>query len=205
MILKTFVQGPIEDNNYLLIDEKTKDAILIDCTEESENIENAIKESGANLKYILLTHGHFDHIMGVNHFRKKYGAKAFIHEADKPLIADMNNFLKKYMMEQGEIQQMDGTLVDGDSFRFGDKEVFVIHTPGHTKGGVCYLVDDKLFSGDTIFLESVGRTDLDGGNFEQLKESIVNKVFTLADNIEIYPGHGSKTTIKHEKENNRFM
>lgn len=205
MILKQFKLGPIENNNYLLIDEQTKEAVLIDCTQETEEIDNVLKEYDAILKYILLTHGHFDHVLGVNYFRDKYKCKVLIHEDDKIMLDTIKEFAKKFGTGDVEIQNVDGFVKEGDVIKFGENEISVIHTPGHTKGGVCYLVDDKIFTGDTLFYESVGRTDLPGGSFSQLKSSIEEKLFTLDENIKVYPGHGWESTIGHEKVNNQFL
>jgi len=205
MILKTFVTGLLEDNNYLLIDEKSKEAVLIDCTEKNKSIEDALETYGATLKYILLTHGHFDHVLGVNDFRKKYDCKVVIHEADQKLLENVNQFTREFGMPQAEIQKVDGYINENKIVTFGDIEVKTIHTPGHTLGSVCFLIEDKLFSGDTIFYETVGRTDLAGGSFEQLKTNIKEKIFTLDDNIEIYPGHGRATTVGYERVNNKFL
>lgn len=206
MIIKKFILGPIENNNYLLIDESVQEAILIDCTEESPEIENALKESGAKLKYILLTHGHFDHVLGVNAFKKKYPeCKVLLHEDDRDLLASIKTFAQNFMLGDVENQQVDEYIKSDDIINFADKEVKVIHTPGHTQGCVCYLIGDDLFSGDTLFYESVGRTDLPGGSYEQIKSSIKEKLFVLDDNIKVYPGHGWESTIGHEKVNNQFM
>ena len=206
MILKTFVLGPIEDNNYLLIDEDSKEAVLIDCTEKSEDIFNAIDEYGAKLKYILLTHGHFDHVLGVNDFKTKYpDAKALIHEEDKIILDNLKAFSKSFNYGDVEDQRVDIFFKDNDTFKFGNNEIKVIHTPGHTKGGVCFLVGDKIFTGDTLFNLCVGRTDLPGGSFSEIKSSIQKKLFTLDENIEVFPGHGPSTTIGYEKNNNQFL
>lgn len=208
MILKKFILGNIENNNYLLIDQSQKgqnEAILIDCTEKSDEIDNALKEYEATLKYILITHGHFDHVLGVNAFKAKYNCKAFIHEDDKSLLEKMKEFARNFGFEVAEIQKADEFLKDGQIIKFGEHEIKVIHTPGHTKGGVCYLIDDMLFSGDTLFYEDVGRTDLPGGSFEEIMSSIKEKLFTLNNNIKVYPGHGPETTIGHEKINNKYL
>lgn len=206
VILKKFILGAIENNNYLLIDENSKEAVLIDCTQESEDIDNALKENGAILKYILLTHGHFDHILGVNDFKKKYpDCKILVHESDQILIDTMKEFARNFIQEKLEIQKVDGYVKDNEILKFGDNEIKVIHTPGHTQGCVCYLIGDEIFSGDTLFYESVGRTDLPGGNFNQIKSSIQEKLFTLDENIKVYPGHGWDSTVGHEKINNQFI
>lgn len=205
MLLEKFVLGPIENNNYLLIDEKTKEAVMFDCTEENGELESTLEKHGATLKYILLTHAHFDHVLGVNYFRDKYKCTVCVHESDKELLDSIEDFAKRFGCGQVEIQEIDCLLKDNDVINFGDTDIKVIHTPGHTLGSVCYLVGDKLFSGDTLFYESVGRTDLPGGSFEQIKSSIQNKLFKLDDNIKVYPGHGWESTIEHEKKNNNFL
>lgn len=211
MILKTFILGPIEDNNYLLIDEDSKEAVLIDCTEQNEQIDNALKENNATLKYILLTHGHFDHILGANYYRDKYGAKVLLHQCDKEMIdnveefAKRSNFLSYIGASSVAVQNVDTYINDGEIIKFGQNEIKVIHTPGHTKGGVCFLIGDKIFTGDTLFYLSVGRTDLPGGSFEQIKSSIEERLFTLDKNLKVYPGHGVTSTIGYEKENNKFL
>lgn len=205
LIIKQFVLGPIEDNNYLLVDEKSKEAVLIDCTEPSSEIDNTLAQLGANLKYILLTHAHFDHVLGVNHFKEKYNCEVLLHKDDKDLMDSIKEFAKNFNLGDVEVQTIDKYLVEGDCVKFGSQEIKVLHTPGHTQGGACYLIDDKIFTGDTLFYNSVGRTDLPGGNFNQLKSSIINKLFTLEKEITVYPGHGPKTTIGFEKEHNQFL
>ena len=205
MIVKTFVLGMLENNVYLVIDEDSKEAVLIDCTLFSEDIINTLKEYGAKLKYILLTHGHFDHILGINEFRKALLPKVYVSQEDKTLVNNVDIFMGKYGMPfTSSIPELDGVLEEQD-LKLGNKNIEVIHTPGHTKGSVCFLIDKTLFSGDTIFLESVGRTDLEGGSFTELSNSIKNNIYTLDDNTEIYPGHGPKTSVKHEKEYNQYV
>lgn len=205
MILKEFVLGDLENNNYLLIDEMSKEAVLIDCTIPREDIEETLKEYNSQLKYILLTHAHFDHVMGLNYFREKYKCKALIHKDDKKLLESMKEFSQEFLPYQIENQQVDGYIEENEVIKFGGKSIKVIHTPGHTQGGVCYLLEDMLFTGDTIFKEAVGRTDLQGGNFSQLKSNIEQKIFTLDENIKIYPGHGPSSTVGWEKVHNQFL
>lgn len=206
MIIKQFVVGFLEVNNYLLIDEKTKEAVLIDCTEKNTHIDEALIEYDAKLKYVLLTHGHFDHVLGVNDFKKKYGCKVYIHKGDEPLLENIDKFMSGFGFGTTEVQKVDGFIDGGQNLTFGDDiKIRIIHTPGHSPGSVSYLVGDDLFSGDTIFYECVGRTDLFGGSFVQLKSSIEEKIFTLDENIKIHPGHGQPSTVGHEKENNKFL
>lgn len=202
MIIKTFIEPPIDNNNYLLIDEQSKEAALVDCSGVNEGVRDALSEFGATLKYILLTHGHFDHVAGI---RPNPDVKVVMHQNDMELLKKVNQYLPMFGMPEMTIPEIDIFINDGDIIKLGENEIKVIHTPGHTQGGVCYLVDDKLFSGDTIFREAVGRCDLEGGDFDQIVESIQNKIFTLPDKTVIYPGHGRMTSVEWEKEHNRFL
>ena len=225
MIIKTFIEPPIENNNYLIIDEGTKEAALIDCSASDiwDKIlfaegkvsatsvgENRQEIEGVKLKYILLTHGHFDHIAGIKAAELPLKndsppPKVCMHKADLEWVNKVNEYLPMMGMSEMTVPQIDIFVNEGDIFKLGNTEIKVIHTPGHTQGGVCYYADGNLFSGDTIFRESVGRCDLLGGNFEQIVESIKQKIFTLPENTAIYPGHGKPTTAGWEKEHNFFM
>ena len=202
MILKTFIEPPIDNNNYLIIDEKSKEAALVDCSAVDGDIIEELDRAGAKLKYILLTHGHFDHIAGI---RPNSDVKVVMHKADLGWLEKTNQYLPMFGMPQMTIPKIDIYVQDGDILKLGDLEIKVIHTPGHTQGGVCYLVDGKLFSGDTIFREAVGRCDLEGGDFDQIVESIENKIFTLPPETLLYPGHGRMSSVEWEKEHNRFL
>lgn len=205
MILKHFTVGFLEVNNYLLIDEISKEAVLIDCTDKNPQIEEALRQEGAKLKYILLTHGHFDHVLGVNTFKKLYGCKVLIHKNDEIMLQNVDKFSSSFGFNKAEAQHADGYAEENQSICFGGHEIRIIHTPGHSQGSVCYLVDDMLFSGDTLFKECVGRTDLYGGDFDELKRNIENKLFTLEGRTKVFPGHGEFSTIEHERTNNEFL
>ena len=205
MIVKQFVEGFIANNNYLLIDEESKEAALIDCTDYISELGAVLKEYDAKLKYILLTHGHFDHIRGVPKIKQEFGAKVYLHKDDKELVDNSDEFMISVGMQPFEHPEIDKYIDEGEEIYLGKNKIEVIHLPGHTQGGVGYLVDGMLFSGDSIFLESIGRTDLPGGNHKQLIESIKNKIFSLDGDTILYVGHGTNSTVEHEKKYNEYV
>lgn len=203
MIIKKFVVGDMGNNNYLLID--GNEAVLIDCTGTIPELDSVLKEYDAKLKYILLTHCHFDHILGVIELQNKYETKVAIHKEEKDNLENTNKFMSAYGMPPIEIPKIDLYFEENDTIKFGESELKVIHLPGHTSGGAGFLIDNNLFAGDTIFLSSIGRTDLPSGDYETLKNSIHNKIFTLDDNIIIHAGHGAETSVGQEKRYNSFV
>lgn len=206
MIIKTFVEGPIDANNYLLIDEDSNDAVLIDCSDARPEVLDEIKNLGVNLKYILLTHGHFDHILGVSKFKETFGVDAYVSEDDMYQVEAAPKMMQFFAgMNPVEISGLNHFIKDGDEFFIGNLKIKAIATPGHTEGGMCYLVDNKLFSGDTLFQNSVGRSDLPGGNLKKLVNSVRDVLFTLPESTEVFPGHGAKTTIGYEKKYNDIL
>lgn len=206
MEIKIFVEGPVDANNYLLIDEKSKDAILIDCSSDRQGFIDDIKNLNVNLKYILLTHGHFDHILGVDKFKEVFGVETYVSKEDVSQIELTPKFMPIITgMAPVTIKSIKNYVKDGDIFKLGENEIKAISTPGHTPGGMCYLVGDKLFSGDTLFQRSVGRCDFPGGSFETIVKSIKEKLFTLPDETEVFPGHGGKTKIGYEKKYNEIL
>ena len=206
MIIKTFPLGLIGTNAYLIIDENTKEAIVIDLGGDYHAIFDEIENQNAVLKYILNTHGHFDHILGEREAQKVKDVPVYIHENDKVLVENLPKQLERFGFESNyEAPQNIKTFTENDTFKIGDKEIKVIHTPGHTPGSVCFLTGNTLFSGDTLFYTSVGRTDFEGGSFAQLSNSIKEKLFKLDDNIDVYPGHDTKTTIGYEKKYNCYF
>ncbi len=202
MIIKQFIAGQLENNMYLVADENNGKAVLIDAPALTPEITNTVKELEVDVEYILLTHGHFDHIMGLNSLKQALNAEAVICKDDLVISDNVNEFTRLFGLPDSVPPVYEKYIKDNDIINVGNLKIKVIHTPGHTEGGVCYLIEDKLFSGDTLFRESIGRTDLFGGSFEKLSDSIKNKLFKLDDNITLYPGHGDLTTIGHEKKYN---
>ena len=205
MLIKTLIVGDFQCNNYLVVCEDTHEAALIDAGGDYDATMLEVRKANAKLKYVLHTHGHLDHIPGDIELKAKAGAKIFIHQADQFLVDKFKDQLMMFGLPDMEIPVVDEYVEDGQIIKVGNLELKVIHTPGHSPGSVCYLVENHLFSGDTLFKDSVGRTDLPGGSYEQLGKSIVNRLFTLGDEVNVYPGHGAPTTIGHEKRNNPFF
>ena len=193
-------------NCYLAYEEQTGDAVLFDPAGYSEEIAKFIRDSNLTLHYIVLTHGHGDHIGGVERFMQEFpDTKLVAGEKEHVLLQSANmNFSAMIAGKPVELTP-DVSVKDGDTIMAGDLELKVMDTPGHTEGGISVLIKDTLFSGDTLFRESIGRTDLQGGDFATLMDSIKNKLFTLPDDTKVYPGHMNPTTIGHEKKNNPFV
>ena len=205
MRLVPFVLPPLENNNYLLIDDASKEAVLVDCSHYSKKVLDLLTDQGLTLKYILLTHAHFDHILGVERMAQETGATVILHENDEQLLNKLNSYTQMMGMPDVNVPKVDKLVKDGFVIKLGDLEIKTIYTPGHTQGGCSFLCEGKLFSGDTLFKESIGRTDLEGGDFTTLKESIEDKIYILPEDTEVYPGHGPFTTVGHEKKFNSYI
>ena len=181
--------GGMQNFSYILEDEETEEAIIIDPSWDLENIEQAIKRNDLKIKYIVNTHHHFDHTLGNEAMTKLTGAKIIQHEASE---------LKH-----------DLTVTDGDKITFGDSELSIIHTPGHSKDGICLVGDGKIFSGDTLFVGNCGRVDLPGGSSKELYRSLFEIISNLDDNLVLYPGHNygptPTSTLGKEKATNFVM
>lgn len=190
-----------ETNCYIIQDEKTKETMVVDPGGEVDKISEMLEALQANVKYILLTHCHGDHMAGVRILKEKYGGKILVHIEDEPGLRDPMVNLADYVGLGPVIIEADSRLNDNDLIHIGDIEFKVLHTPGHTKGGIClYQEDEKiLFSGDTIFRGTWGRTDLPTGSFETVIKSITEKIMTLPEDTIIYPGHGKSTMVKEEE------
>lgn len=205
MIVKKYIAGPIDANNYLVADEKSKEAVLIDCSEHVQKILDDVKELGLKVKYILLTHGHFDHVMGVNSMKKALGAEVLINQKDEKQLEMTQTILRTFGIFIDKNPEYDRYIDKNTKLKIGDIPIKIFETPGHTEGGLCYLIDGKLFSGDTLFRNYVGRTDLPGGNYAKLENSIKNILYKLPDDTEVFPGHNEMTTIGYEKKHNEIV
>lgn len=199
MQIKRIPAGVYAANCYILMDEDTKEAVVIDPGDDAYNLAKAIKDMNAKVKYILLTHGHADHTGAAVQLKNEFNSPIYINEQDYKLISN-GEFM--YGDIEGEV---DKYINEGDVFILGNSQIRCILTPGHTPGGVCFLVDDMIFTGDTLFEGSIGRTDLAGGNFETIIKSIKEKLMKLPENITVFPGHGSESSIGKEKNHNPFL
>jgi glyoxylase-like metal-dependent hydrolase (beta-lactamase superfamily II) len=197
--------GQMGTNCYLIWDEKTLEAAVIDPGFEDQRINDIINENKLKVKYILLTHGHFDHLGGVNQVKQLTGAKVLIHENDADCLLDPRRNLSVLAGMSMVLEPADEFLKENETISLGEVVIRVIHTPGHSKGGVCLLAEDQLFAGDTLFNTSIGRTDFADGDLNELLHGIESKLFILDDATTVLPGHGENTTIGYEKMNNPFL
>ncbi len=206
MRLKQFVSPDMGENCYFVIDENTNEAIVLDPGAQGEKLCSVIDSENLDIKAICLTHCHFDHAGAVREIKKHTGAPVFICRGEEE-VANSTSYNLSAMFGRPFTVAYDRVLDEGDKFCFGSLEFRTILTPGHTTGGGCFYFEREgvLFSGDTLFCMSVGRTDFPGGSMEQLMESIKNKLFVLPDDTKVYSGHGNATYIGFEKENNSFI
>ena len=188
-MLRKLVVGPYQANCYILGSKETKKGLVIDPGDEAYRIVKEVSRIGLKILNILITHGHIDHAGGAGELKKITGAPVLIHALDAPYL----NF------------RPDAHLYDGQEIRLGNYIVSVIHTPGHSPGGVSFHAPGVIFTGDTLFAGSVGRTDFSGGNHHKLVEGVTKKIFPLGDDLRVYPGHGPATTIGRERLANPFF
>lgn len=207
----TLTLGPLETNCYLLAQTDSGAALCIDPAAEAHVIINAVSEHNLRVEAIALTHGHGDHIAAVSALRAGWEVPVWIHSEDAAMLTNSERNLSAMTGLSVTAPPADSLFEDGDSITFGGTSVSVLHTPGHTRGGVSFYVDRRLdgvpmlFSGDTLFCGGVGRYDLPGGSWETLQRSIREKLYTLPDDTVVYPGHGPATTIGREKRLNQYV
>ena len=205
MIIKALAVGPIMANCFILGCEQTLEAAVIDPGDEADRILQTLAESNLTAKLIINTHGHFDHVGANKRLNAVTGAPILIHPLDAPMLAQLADSAAAWGMQADNSPPPDRELQEGDEVSFGKIRLTVVHTPGHTPGGISLYTAREVFVGDTLFAGSIGRTDFPGGSFATLKESIQQKLFVLSDDLKVYPGHNQTTTIGVEKRSNPFV
>ena len=206
MYFRQITSGSLDEHIYILGADGTNDVVVIDPGEAKPALD-ALQKDGRNCVAVLLTHGHFDHIGGVRALKDAYNAPIYIHEADANMLKSNRMSLAVLTGSLVKPVEPDVLLHGGETLTLAGLTLDVIHTPGHTKGGVCYALksDRKLFVGDTLFLEGSGRTDFPGGSEKELYHSIADKLFSLEGDFDVYCGHEEETTLEHERKNNPFV
>ena len=204
MILKKLVVGPLATNCYIIGSESSKEGMIIDPGDEAEVILRNVKDLELEIRFIVLTHGHIDHIGALKEVKEATGAEVAIHADDAQALQE-NSVSTLLDLSYPTPLPADRLLKDGDSMDIGDLHFLVLHTPGHSPGCICLLGQGVMFSGDTLFNYGIGRADLPGSNYSQLMNSIHTKLMTLSDNTTVYPGHGPDTTIGAERSGNPFL
>ncbi len=205
MLIERLILGRLGTNSYIISDSDTMESAVIDPADSCSKILSRAREIGANIKYIIITHAHCDHIGALDELKANTNAAVCIGEADNSDLNDNTLSLCNIFGTESPKTKADIILRDNDELKLGEATLKIIHTPGHTKGGICIYTPGILISGDTLFAESVGRTDFPGGSMSELVHSIKDKLFCLPDDTKVYPGHGESTSIGHEKINNPFV
>ena len=210
---KIFTLNPVEENCYILWDDVSMEGAIIDCGAwnevECKRISDFITAEGINLKYSWQTHMHFDHCMGLGFIKNTYGITPMCHALDIPVYKNAPDMVKRWfrMDISDSMVDVEPAISENSVLSLGNIGIQVLHTPGHTQGGVCYYIPEArvVFTGDTLFCGSIGRTDLPGGNFEQEIMSIKNKLLTLPEDTKVLPGHGSESSIHQEMLYNAYF
>jgi len=208
VVVDKVVVGPFASNCYIVGSESNKEGIIIDPGDEAKKILKKVSDLGLDIKLIVLTHGHIDHVGALKEVKEVTGAEVAIHADDVQSLSGGTGFLVSLLvpgLSYPKPPPPDRLLKDGDSLDIGNMHFEVLHTPGHTPGGICFLGGGVVFSGDTLFNYGIGRTDLPGGNYHQLLNSIRTKLMVLSDDTIVYPGHGPATTIGAERQGNPFL
>ncbi len=206
MIVRSMPVGPLQANCYIAGCDQTRQAVVVDPGGDVDRILSALKKNQLSLTAIINTHGHFDHVGGNKALKAATGADLMIHKGDAPMLAQLGRAAAAWGLQAEDSPRPDRFLEDGDILTFGSLEFKVIHTPGHSPGGICLYEKNAgaLFVGDTLFAGSIGRTDLPGGDYDTLITHIQKKLFTLPDDTKVYNGHMEPTTIGREKRFNPF-
>ncbi len=205
MVLIRLIVGPLQVNCFILADEKTKEAVVIDPGDDAGDILKIIKEKGLKVKYLVNTHAHFDHVGANKALKEATGAELLLHEADAPVLATVSNQSRSFGMSPVVSPPADRYVKQGDVLTAGEVSLKVLHTPGHTPGGISLLEEGMVFTGDALFAGSIGRTDFPGGDLLTLIRSIRTQLMTLPDETKVFSGHGPATTIGDERRENPFL
>jgi hydroxyacylglutathione hydrolase len=212
LIIRQMALGPIQANCFILGCEESRKAVVIDPGDDADRILSTLAKDRLTVAHIINTHGHFDHVGANKRLKDVTGADILIHSADAPMLSQLSAAAAAWGMRAENSPAADRLLADGDTITFGTHTLTVLHTPGHTLGGICLyteyqkdgVVQKAVFVGDTLFAGSIGRTDFPGGDFDTLISSIQTKLFGLDENAKVYPGHMGNTTIGIEKQSNPF-
>jgi len=204
MVIKKLVVGPLENNCFIVADEKTQECMIIDPGDEPDRILDLIKENGFQAKYIVCTHAHFDHIAAISEIKEATSATIILHRDDVGIYNNSKEHARLWGFELESQPAPDKFVSDGDIVEVGNLRFEVLHTPGHSPGGICLYGEGIVITGDTLFAGSVGRTDLPGGDIDKLKQSF-KRLMSLADGVRVLPGHGPESTIGHERADNLFV
>lgn len=203
MVIRKLVVGPLENNCFMIADEKTAECLVTDPGDEPDRILDLIKENNFRVKHILCTHAHFDHVGAVPEVKEETKAKIVLHGDDLVIYRKATEYARSWGFEIDPLPEPDLLVSEGDILRLGALEFRVLHTPGHSPGGICIYGEGILITGDTLFAGSVGRTDLYGGDVEKLKTSF-KRLMSLPDETRVLPGHGLESTIGRERTGNFF-
>ena len=205
LIIEKLEVGPIMANCFIVGCEETKQAAVIDPGDEADRILMTLAQHALVVKYLINTHSHFDHVSANKRMKEVTGAPLAIHPDDAPMLAELSRSAMMFGLSAENSPEPDILLKDGDEISFGNISFKIIHTPGHSQGGICLYTKGHLFAGDTLFAGSIGRTDLPGGNYDALISNIKNKLLVLDEDTIVYTGHGPETTIGNEKRMNPFL
>jgi len=197
--------GPLDNNTYVLACTVTREAAVVDAGFEPEAVIEVVRRQGLEVRLLLNTHAHYDHVAGMREVQEAVGGDYWLHPADRPLLDRLSEQGAAFGFPPARAPETVRDLADGQRIPIGGESVEVLHTPGHSPGGVCFLSGDSLWAGDTLFAGSIGRTDLPGGSFAELERSIHTRLFRLGDGVRVYPGHGPATTIGRERVDNPFV
>ena len=203
--VETLVVGPIEENCYVLRDEDTSEGIIIDPGDNGQEILAYVRDNGIRVKLIVNTHGHWDHIGAVDFLRDELAVGLAIHADDASMLTATREEMAAYSVFAGGKRPAEILLKDGDTISFGNSSLKVIHTPGHTRGGICLYGGGCLFSGDTLFAGSVGRTDFPGGDYRAILHSVNVQLEQVDDDTRVFPGHGPATRMGRERRCNPYL